>query len=106
MGNIESKTAKRKAKLFDNDPSMSSNLVDVTVLPNDMLLSLTSKCDINVENDREEQVHNLAFIMARESKCGEEGIKSQYALSTKHDQNKIHFLEFTRAGKLRKMEDG
>lgn len=106
MGNIESKMAKRKAKLFDNDPSMSSNLVDVTVLPNDMLLSLTSKCDINVENDREEQVHNLAFIMARESKCGEEGIKSQYALSTKHDQNKIHFLEFTRAGKLRKMEDG
>lgn len=77
MGEIESKATKQKAKFFDDNPGISSNLVDVTVFPDGMLLSLASKYDINMGKDREEQVCNLAATRSRGCKGEEGGVQSQ-----------------------------
>lgn len=67
MGDIDIRAIKRKARLVDYDIGMSSNLVDITILFDDLLLSLASKCDIDMGMDKEEQAHNLADIRAKES---------------------------------------
>lgn len=54
MGDIEAKAIKCKAMLTDDDIGTSSTFVNISMLPDDLLLSLASKCDISMGRDKEE----------------------------------------------------
>lgn len=71
VGNIEAMAIKLKAIANDCIDGTYSKLANINLLPDKLLLSLASDCDIDMVRDKEEQVHNLSVIRARETGNGD-----------------------------------